>query len=422
MRKTDINHFNENLNDSSANAYQGVTAKKVMRLIKRVLFSALGILLVAGIVMGVSMIVYLVNLSKEPTGIDLRARKLNLTSFIYVYDESGEPVEYQRLYSQENRVWVDFKDIPQHMKDAMIAIEDKRFKEHKGVDWFRTGGAVLSLATGSDSYGGSTLTQQLIKNVTKDNEVSVNRKLREVFRALKLEKEYTKDEILEAYLNIVNFGSNTGGVQSAANMYFNKDIEECSIAECAAIAGITQNPSKYNPLYFPEFNKDRRETVIQAMYDQKKISKAEYKQAMAESETMTFDTGDTQDEEEYDDDEEADSPANAQNWYIDAMRRQLQEDLAATLGISSEAAEEKLHTEGLKIYCAMDMEMQNYAEDYFLNLETPDDPDLEVGYVLMSLDGRVIATVGSRNEKTGSMLYDINFSNILLGQGTQNKK
>ncbi|MCR5636084.1 MAG: penicillin-binding protein [Clostridiales bacterium] len=410
MRKTNINNYLED--SSTANAKKATRSafwcfKSVLSFLFKMLLGLLCVCVVAGIIVGTSIVMYIVDLSNEPTGIDLRARKLNLTSYIYVYDNDGNPQEYQQLYSNENRVWVDYKDIPKHMTDAIIAIEDKRFLEHKGVDWVRTGGAVISLATGKDSYGGSTLTQQLIKNITKDNEASITRKLREVFRALKLEKEYSKDEIIEAYLNIVNFGGNNGGIQAAANMYFDKDIQDCSIAECAAIAGITQNPSLYNPIYYPEYNKKRREIVIGQMYEQGKITKSEYKQAMLESENMKFAWSETEkDEEDYDPDEESNSTQNIQNWYIDAMIRQLEQDIAEKYNTSIEVAEEKLYTEGLKIYCAVDLDMQKYAENYFLNWETPYDENIEAGYTMIGMDGRIIATVGSRNEKTGNLLFD----------------
>lgn len=408
MRKTNINDYVPGDNSSTKKVAKNIllTLKSCISMLFKLILSIICVMAVAGIIVGASIVMYMVELSKEPTGIDLNARKLNQTSFVYMYDENAEPVEYQRLYSSENRVWIDFDEIPKHMIDAIIAIEDKRFETHKGVDWRRTGSAIISLATGSDTYGGSTLTQQLIKNITKDNEYSVTRKLREVFRALKLEKEYTKDEILEAYLNIVNFGSNTGGVQSAADLYFNKDIQDCSIAECAAIAGITQNPSYYNPLYYPENNKEKREIVLFEMYDQEKISKSEYNQALEESKNMVFTNTVEDDEVEIDPDEEEINTKGVQNWYFDAMVRQLQADLAKEYNISEEVALEKIYSEGLKIYCAMDLDMQEYAEKYFLDLETPYDEDLEVGYTMLALDGRVIATVGSRNEKTANLLYD----------------
>ena len=290
MRKTDINKFTGEAEQQKAVTTNAAVkgAKGTLSIVWKLLSTFLMILCVSLVVVGISVMIYLFGLANEPTGIDLHASKLQLTSFIYVNDENGNPVEYQRLHSTENRIWVDYEDIPQSMKDAIIAIEDKRFYDHNGVDWVRTAGAVFSLASGSDSYGGSTLTQQLIKNITDDNQVSITRKLREIFRALNLERDFTKDEILEAYLNIVNFGSGCRGVQAAAHLYFGKDIQDCSIAQCAAIAGITQNPAAYTPLDYPESNKERRETVLQEMYDQGKISKEEYDQAMEESQTMTF--------------------------------------------------------------------------------------------------------------------------------------
>ncbi|MGN1456403.1 MAG: transglycosylase domain-containing protein, partial [Acutalibacteraceae bacterium] len=239
MRKTDISKYTDE-NGASGSVSASSIAKRTFSVIGKILLTGLLVMLITGIVIGVSMIFYIIDISNEPLNIDLHKTKLNLTSFIYVQNDNDEWEEYQQLYSSENRVWVDYQDIPKIMIDAQVAIEDKRFWDHSGVDWYRTTGAVLSLVSGRAEYGGSTITQQLIKNITDDNEVSITRKLREIFRALKLEKEYTKDEIIEAYLNVVNFGSGCRGVQSAANLYFNKDIQDCSIAECAAIAGITQ--------------------------------------------------------------------------------------------------------------------------------------------------------------------------------------
>ena len=172
------------------------------------------VMLVSGGIVAVAMCIYLYGLACQPTGIDLASEKQEQTSFLYIYNDKNEPVEYQRLHGQENRVWVSLDNIPKAMVEAQVAIEDKRFYEHSGVDWVRTGGAILNLGSDS-SYGGSTITQQLIKNITGKNQVSITRKLSEIFKALNLEKEYTKDEILEAYLNIVNYGSGCQGVQAA---------------------------------------------------------------------------------------------------------------------------------------------------------------------------------------------------------------
>lgn len=399
-RETDISRYTDKSADSGINEKSESGAKRFFKGLCKFLLTAFTICFVALFIAGISLSIYIFTLASEPTGIDLKAKSLNQTSFIYIKDdETGEFKEYQTLYSTENRIWVDNQDIPQAMKDAVVAIEDKRFYEHSGVDWARTLSAVVNLATGEDTYGGSTITQQLIKNITDDNEVSINRKLREICKALKLEDEYTKDQILEAYLNVVNFGNNCQGVESAAQLYFDKSIKDCSIAECAAIAGITQNPSLWNPLVYPDNNKRRREIVINEMYDQGKITKSEYDNAMKESANMTF-VGFKNTKEDDDDDD------YVQNWYIDQVFYDLREDLALYYNISEEAASEKLYTEGLKIYCAMDEKMQSYMEEAAQSIDKSYDYDLQIGSVLMGFDGRVIATVGSSKKKTQALEWD----------------
>lgn len=399
-RETDISRYTDKSADNGINEKSESGVKRFFKGLCKFLLTAFTICFVALFIAGISLSIYIFTLASEPTGIDLKAKSLNQTSFIYIKDDkTGEFKEYQTLYSTENRIWVDNQDIPQAMKDAVVAIEDKRFYEHNGVDWARTLSAVVNLATGEDTYGGSTITQQLIKNITDDNEVSINRKLREICKALKLEDEYTKDQILEAYLNVVNFGNNCQGVESAAQLYFDKSIKDCSIAECAAIAGITQNPSLWNPLVYPDNNKQRREIVINEMYDQGKITKSEYDNAMKESANMTFvgfkNTKEDDDDNDY-----------VQNWYIDQVFYDLREDLALYYNISEEAASEKLYTEGLKIYCAMDEKMQSYMEEAAQSIDKSYDYDLQIGSVLMGFDGRVIATVGSSKKKTQALEWD----------------
>ena len=276
MRKTDINRYAKNEPNTTGSMAVG-TLCSFGRIIRKVLLTLFTVCMITGIIVSFSVVSFIYSMKDESIDYDLHKLKLNYTSFIYVNgegDDPNNPVEYQALYSGENRVWVDFSEIPEYMKDAIICIEDKRFEEHHGVDWIRTGGAILNLFTGNgDMYGGSTLTQQLIKNLTGDNDVSLTRKVKEIFRALNLEKKYTKDEILCAYLNVVNFGSGCNGVQAAANLYFGKDIQDCDLAECAAIAGITQNPYKYTPLLHPEANKERQQTVLTEMYNQGAVTK-----------------------------------------------------------------------------------------------------------------------------------------------------
>ncbi len=404
MRKTDISGYTD-ISENPGTDYSGAAGhavKNVFRLIWKTILTLIAIMFVACVIIGISMIMYVASIAREPTGIDLHSTKLNMTSYVYIYDDKGNPKEYKQLYSSENRVMVDFEDIPKYMKDAIVAIEDKRFYEHHGVDWLRTAKAIFTLSTGGSQFGGSTLTQQLIKNITSDNDVSITRKLKEIFRALNLEREFTKDEILESYLNTVNFGGNNNGIQAAATAYFNKDVKDLTLAECAAIVGITQNPSQYNPLYFPEENRERRETVLYAMLEQGKITQEEYDEAMEESATMTFADPNTYIEEET----EEVSEDEIQNWYMDALFEDLRRDLAEYLDISEEAASMKLYTEGLKIYCAMDLDLQEQMEkmvrefSYFSYY-----PELECGFCMMDYDGKVISIVGSNKEKTTNLAF-----------------
>ena len=311
MRKTDISRYKAKQKDSESSPLFYVKGVGMFAL--KALLTALLVIFVAGVLVCFNVLFYILGLAAEPSGIDLNARSLSLSSSVYVKNpDTGEFYEYSTLYGTENRIWVDFDRMPKAIKDAIVAIEDRRFYQHNGVDWMRTASAVLNLAGGDDSYGGSTLTQQLIKNLTEDDEVSINRKIREIVRALKVEKEYSKDEILEAYLNVVNFGGTCQGVEAAAQRYFGKSISECSIVECASIAGITQNPSLWDPLIYPENNYKRRNIILKEMVDQGYITEAEYKQARTDSETLTF--------HDHSLDEDAvQTPIQIQNWYHDQV-------------------------------------------------------------------------------------------------------
>ena len=213
------------------------------------------------------------------------------TSIIYYTDPAtGEAKELQQLYAAENRIWVSIDEIPQDMINAAVAIEDKRFPEHNGVDWLRTLSAVRNFAGGDSSYGASTITQQLIKNLSQEDDVTVNRKVQEIFRALAVEEHYTKDEIMEWYLNTIYLGQGCYGVQSAAEVYFAKDVSELTAAECASIIAITNNPSLYDPYINPEGNRNRQLIILSEMHDQGYIaSDSDYD--LAVSQEMLFHNG-----------------------------------------------------------------------------------------------------------------------------------
>ena len=236
---------------------------------------------------------------------DLEGYDLEKTSFVYYIDDDGDIQELQRIYTSTDRRWATIDEIPQDLIDAAVAIEDKRFYEHQGVDWITTVKACANMFVGgSSTFGGSTITQQFIKNKTGDDDVTVQRKLIEIFKAIYFESRYDKDVVMEWYLNTIYFGYNKYGVRAAAEQYFGKELELLTTAECAALIGITNNPSLFNPFSESEYeypkgkgvirdgagrNRYRQENILWSMKEEGYLTEAEYKEALAQE--MVFKTG-----------------------------------------------------------------------------------------------------------------------------------
>jgi penicillin-binding protein 1A len=262
-------------------------ARTVGRLIALIL-KILGTLVLIGVttllIFSCIFVIYAKTNLVKPLDVTLEEQKLKLSSIIYYENpDTGTMEELVTLQSKEYRLWVDYEDIPKVMEEALVAIEDKRFYDHNGVDWFRTLGAFGNMFLQmKDNFGGSTITQQLIKNLTEEDEVTVQRKLQEIFRALEFEKEYEKWQIVEWYLNEVTFGGNCYGIGAAANYYFGKEVGELSLAECASIIAITNNPSLYNPYINAEGNKNRQVVILDEMLEQGYIH-GEYQQPKTKS-------------------------------------------------------------------------------------------------------------------------------------------
>ena len=288
--------------------------------------------------------------------IDLNDFTLNQSSIIYYKDSNGDYQKLTTVKSSENRIWIDGDQIPQHMKDALVAIEDKRFYTHKGVDWFRTAHAALNMFTGGSTFGGSTITQQLIKNLTQQDDITVQRKLLEIFQALDLEKNYDKDEILEYYLNAVYFGEGCYGVQTAAQTYFGKDAKDLSVAEAASIVGITNLPTYYDPFYSVENNKERQENVLREMYKQGYLKKAEYEEA--KNEELDFVRG-----------ENSPGSSNVYSYYEEVVLSDVIGDLAEAKGISRNAASQLVHNAGYEIYACIDKDIQAKVDAIYTDPE-----------------------------------------------------
>ncbi len=327
------------------------------------------------------------------------------TSFIYAYDESGETVELARLHGEVNRIWVDLEDMSPYMKKAFIALEDERFEEHHGVDWVRTVGVIVKKQ--NHGQGGSTITQQLIKNITKQNEVTIVRKFNEILTALNVEKNYEKDEIIEAYLNTLYLGSGCYGVQTACEKYFGKDVSELNAAECAVIAAITQNPSKMHPLYKPEDNRTRMEYCLGKMLEKGFLSREQYDEAFdfelifTNSEKYVPDETDKKPQK----DEEEDK---INSFYVDYVIECVRDDLMEKYGYSKQQASDKVYG-GLKIYTAVDLNVQKELEYVYENrinfpeLYSDDDGvPVQSAMTIMDYNGRVVAIVGQAGKKAGN--------------------
>lgn len=368
----------------------GRKKRKKRSVIKTILWILLfTFLMTAGVL--TFMIFTFMNDSRDMT---LDSVNLNQSSVLYYQDnDSGEWLEQEKLWRGSDRQWVSIDQIPKYMQDAAVAIEDKRFYEHNGVDWVRTGGATLSLLTGKQQFGGSTITQQLVKNITNDDEVSLKRKIQEIFRAHKIDSDYSKEQILEYYLNTIYLGQNCNGVQTAAKTYFNKDVSELSLAESAAIVGITQYPVKYDPFLHPENNKERQETILREMCSQGMISEQEQDEAIAEE--LVFTKEITQQERN-----------SKQSYYTDQVISDVIRDLMEQYDYNKEYATQLVYSGGLKIYTAMDKDVQDAMDSVFID---NDNFPLVVGSrqpeaamtIIDPYTGQIKGIVGGKGEKTG---------------------
>ena len=265
------------------------------------------------------------------------------SSYIYIKDEkTGEWVEDLKLQGA-NQIWTSLEDMPVYMKYAIIAIEDERFLEHNGVDWKRTVSAFVNemlnyLKLSNRRFGGSTITQQLIKILNENNSPEKRRietKITEILQSLELEKgtSYTKDDIIEAYLNVMPMSENIVGVGYAANVYFNKDLRDCTLAECALMAGVTNNPSLYDPYERPEAARRRQRLVLTKMYDCGFITEDEYKQALGEEYVLRRRT----------------SVGTVYDYYTDMVIEDVINDLMETYGYSYNYAQSLVFYGGMNI-------------------------------------------------------------------------
>ncbi len=421
---------------------KGVTVGRVFLRLGQVLGTLLLIGLVTSAFLACYAAVYIKSVILPQCDLPLESISIRESSTVYYTDsETGEVVEMATLSGLEHRIWVDYDEIPEYLKEAVVAIEDKRFWEHHGVDWYRTAGAFVNMFLGmKDNFGGSTLTQQLVKNVTQYDDVTVKRKIQEIFTALELEKKYEKDEILEWYLNYIYLGQGCNGVEAASQRYFGKSVSELSLAECASLIGITNNPSLYDP-FSPieitrykcsacgkyttqagdtcpnceevgtldggtvwtglEYNKARQMTILGEMLDQGKISQAEYDQAAAEELHFVEEA-----------EEEENQTGQVYNWYTEAVIDSLIADLKEMYGLSDTAAQDMVYGGGLKIYTPFDPDVQAAVDEVYedrsnLNYTSSDGQLMQSAITVVDNEtGYVVAMSGYVGEKEGNLLFN----------------
>ncbi|OQB15163.1 MAG: Penicillin-binding protein 1F [Firmicutes bacterium ADurb.Bin193] len=340
--------------------------------------------------------ILLINCIRTAPKLNIEELSLDFTSFIYATAPQGQGEEILiKLHDGKNRVWVSLSDIPSDMQNAIISIEDKRYWRHNGIDIKRTLHAAFDyIFRGETSFGGSTITQQLVKNLTQNDEITVKRKIQEMWLAFRLERQIGKQRVLELYLNTVFFGEGAYGVQAAAYSYFGKDVSELSLAQAASIAGITQLPQRYNPFINENENRIKKEIVLSEMLKNGYISREEYDNAI--SEVLTF----TKESQQRD--------YNKCGYFIDQVVADVMDDLQNKKGYTRAMASKLIYTGGLKIYATVDMGVQEALEKVFADDKNfPDDASGDKTNAAMIVidpySGEVKGIVGGRGEKKGML-------------------
>lgn len=343
----------------------------------------------------------------QQSSINLVTSKTDLNSNIYYYDSSSKSyATAQTLYASENRVWVDRKDIPKNLINATVAIEDKRFWSHSGVDWKRTAAAVKYMLTGQSIQGGSTITQQLIKNLTGNNETTVRRKVLEIFEAIEFDRTHTKEDTIEWYLNAIYLGHGCYGVSTASQKYFGKSVSDLSLAQCASLISITNNPSKYDPYSQPKQNLERRNLVLDQMYEQGYITKSARDDAKQEALKCVYGTNTGSKDK-------TGSGSQFYSWYTDSVIDEVIADLEKQYGYDETTATNLIYSGGLQIYSCLDPNVQKQVDAVYTDSSNFSPYASRRGQALRSgitvvnnSTGAVVALAGGVGEKDGNRIWN----------------
>jgi penicillin-binding protein 1A len=405
---------NQNAAKPAATAPATKSVKKKRKRVRRrhpvifALFLIFFVLLISGsmtgLVVGTSVFRYMdtfVN-GKKVIDLDYYKSTQSQTSILYAYNKDGKPVEQTRLHGEENRIWIDYDEMPEDLIWAFVCLEDKRFFDHDGVDWKRT--IAVMVKSDYSGQGGSTITQQLIKNLTQKNEVTFIRKFNEILRALNLENYYSKTEILEAYLNEVYLGCGCYGVRTAAERYFGKEVKDLTLVECATLAAITKAPYTQNPVYSYEKNREREQYCLECMWKEGKISEKRYKKALKKKVTILKNNTVTS---------TGAADSHILSWYEEYVIDEVIAELQAEYGYEYNEASRMVYYGGLSIYSAVDLDVQAKLEKIYLNREgfpysirDKEGRLPQSAMTIMDYQGRIIALVGGTGEKTTNRAYN----------------
>ncbi len=372
--------------------------KRVINCILIVLISLTVLLLIFGLC---AAIYVSKNIEREISSEIFEIINTNTSSAIYYYEseeaitnDTATELSSEELYGGYRNLPLKYEVIPNDLVNAFVAIEDKRFFEHSGVDWKRTTGATLNyFFKFRNEFGGSTITQQLIKNVTGEDDYSLKRKLQEIFWAIDLESKMSKEDIITSYLNVINLSNGCYGVGAAAKYYFSKDVSELTLGECVAIAAITNNPSYYDIKNNPENNQKRRRLILDEMLSQGYITEEEYNKAYSEKIVLNI----------------KNENGKTNSWYVDMVLNDVINDLVEKKGYTRAYANKLIYTGGLNIYTAMDIEVQTLLEEYYENTKNfywkngVENPQSSM-IIIDPYSGAILGVVGSIGEKQGNRL------------------
>ena len=347
----------------------------------RVLFVSLIALCIAVTCLGVGAFRGVIDNAPDVNDIDI----MPLGYATFLYDDAGNQIR-KLAAPDSNRLPVTLDQIPEDLQHAVVAIEDERFYEHNGIDVkgiLRAG--MKALTTGDFSEGASTITQQLLKNNVFTNWTSEStqlerftRKIQEQYLAVQVEKKTDKDTILENYLNTINLGAGSYGVQAAARQYFDKDVWDLNLSECATLAGITQNPTKFNPIINPDSNRKRRKEVLQHMLDQNYITQDQYDEALADDVYSRIQAAQ---------EKNSSTENTVYTYFEDELTDQIINDLMNIKGYTKKQATNLLYSGGLKVYTTQDSKIQNILDEEYADPSNyPDTVQYELDYALTVTD------------------------------------